>query len=625
MCNKNSVSKILDSYFKTQKNQFDKNQFEDISVLIKENILKSINDKQVEINIDSTVFNEIFLEYIENTQANKIPQNIKDAFDVIDKFEKQKKSEFGFGNIINAYSIVIDGLKSYIFYLFHTKGIINVIDFFKSLTKKELYHYDKYLFNTILLIDIDKIVLYEILSLLKSNDMVTRVPEFCSRFGKIKPQLAHELYNYALQQNDKNDVYILSNLLMGLFESDTENAFSKTKDLLKTNPSTAYFTLGRLKYKQEKHIEECFDIAKNIDKSDTESLLQIPYVYKTLIENPNTPNEIRDKCFSKMQELFLIDNEQLRGAIFMDCQLIQGYEEERYKLLVKTFLPKSQNYYNRINDFFCNFSNPDYFFHLFAMLYDMNYRNRGAMIDIRIFSEALSHFWSIDQNTTEQHLLDLLSHDIPYLRIGAVDLIRSKHLGFYDVNLLSLDTDIKQLRALEVLFFHTFYDIDRIITLILTLKNSTHENVISYLQTKLSELIIESYHDHLYEIVAKHLNDKDFLKPLKENLDLYHKIKEEKNSINDLNPHQNEHDLMNLYYALEHEEQQKMMRKINSNENSFLSMVKQTTIVRGHSWKIGDKDVSPLGHMEHSFALDLNMYKNPDLFDYTHHVFNSEF
>lgn len=625
MTDKKNIFKILDYYFKTQKLQIYKSQIEDVDILINTtDIFKPINEKQLEINVGSIVFNEIFLEYIENSQGQKLPQNIKDAFNVINKFDKQKKSEFGCSNILNAYSVMIDGFKSYIFYLFHTKGIADIIVFFKELSKKEQYNYDKYLFDTILLIDIDKELLYEILSLSKSNDMIW-VNDFCFKLGGIKPKFANELYDYVLQKNDKNDIYILSNLLMGLFESDSERIFSKTKDLLETNPSTAYFTFGRLKYKEEKHIKECLYIAEKVDKSHIESLLQIPYIYKSLIENPNTSAEIREKCFSKMQDLFMLGNEELKNAIFMNCQFIKGYEDERYKLLLKPFLSNTQNYYNRINNYFQNFINPYYFFHLFAILYDTNYREKGIMIDVEIFNEALYHFWNINRNETEKHLLNLLSHDIPHLRIGAVYLIQSKYFGLYDINLLNLYPEIKQLRALEALFFNSSYNIDEFLPLILKLRNSSHENVVSYLQKKLSELIINSYHDHLYEKITEHVKDDNFMEPLKESIDLYHRIKEVKTSIDDLNPHQNEHDLMSLYYTLEHEEHQKMIKKIHNADNSFLSLTKQTIIVRGNSWKIGDNKVTPLGEIERSFPLDLSMYRNPDLFDYNHHFFNSEF
>ena len=336
MINKKIIFDIIDIYFKNRKNKFEKSQFEDISILIEEGILNPISDKAIEINIKSNEFNEIFVEYIENNQRRRMPQSVKESFHLIDEFEQQKKKEFEYDNIINAYSEIINALKSYIFYSFHSKGIINICDFFKTLGTEDKY--DEYLLESLLLIDIDHENIYRILSLLKSNNEITRIPEFCSRLGKTKPILALNLYDYSLQMNDKNDLYILSNILMGLFEINPQKAFFKTKELLKTNPVAAYFTLGRLKYKQKEYIQECFELADNIGETDNECILQIPYIYKALIENSITPEDTREKCFSKIQNLFLIDNKQLKNCIFNDCRFIHGYEEERYKLLIETFL-----------------------------------------------------------------------------------------------------------------------------------------------------------------------------------------------------------------------------------------------------------------------------------------------
>lgn len=622
---KDIVYQIIDIYFKSRKTEINRTLFHDLSTLIEKDLIIPNNNKTIEININSIIFKETLLEYIEINRKAKIPNDIKSAFKLIDKFEISKKKEFGYEDIYNAYSPIIDSVKSYIFYHFHNQNIINSIDFFKSLSKKEQYHYDKYLFDTLLFIDITTEELYNILSISKSNDTITRVPDFCFKLGKNKPQLTLSLYDYALPKNDTNDIYILSNLLIGLFESDAEKAFSKATELIPINPLAAYFTLGRFNYTDEKYIKKCFSLSTEVDKENLDSLLQLPYLYKSLIENANTPAKIKEKCFSKMKELFSIENVQLRNLIFMDCRFIKGYEEERYRLLIETFLSKSKDYFKEVSSYLHNFTNSDYFFHLFAFLYNIQYQKLGSLIDVEIFTNALSHFWKTDKNKTEAHLLFLLSHDLPHLRIGAVDLIRSKHSGLYDVNVLELHSETEQLRALEAIFFQSFYSIDKLLPLILRFKHSAFENVVTFLIANLSDLILNSYHDYLFEKVNESINDVEFMAKVRLSLDKYHRIKEIKSTINDLDPRHNEHDWMNLYYSLDKEEQHKLIRKINNSDNSFFSTIKQTTIVRGHSWQIGDNEISPLGHFEHSFSLDMRMYLNPDIFDYIHNNFNSNF
>ncbi|GHT08692.1 hypothetical protein FACS189432_04590 [Bacteroidia bacterium] len=626
MIEKTNILKLIDLYFQTRTIQISKSQIENIAVLLGLNIVEEVDDKLVKINIKSESFLNVLWEYIESKIDEQLSNDIKQAFEQIDEFERAKKEEYGCSNIINAYSTLIDAFKSYVIYTYHTKEILNVFDFFKLLPDEEKYHYDKYVIDVILLLDnIEISTVYNILSLIKSNEVITRVPDFCSKLGKDKPDTANNLYDYSLQKQDKNDFYILSNLLFGLYEIHSETTFAKAKNLLTYNTSLAYFTLGRLKYNNSKHLSECFEIANNVDVNDMEGLLQVPYIYKSLIENKNTPDNIRKQCFAKMGELFCIENEQLKNSIFFDCQIIDGYEEERYNLLVGTFLSKSQNYFKGINDYFENFTNSDYFFDLFSMLYNISYEHNGIRFSTKPFEHALSHFWNKDRERTEQHLLNLLSHDVSFLRIGAVDLIRSKHFGIYDVDLHKLDTEQKQLRALEALFFQSYFNVDAILPLILSLHNSEYPNVIAYLQQKLSELIIEAYHDHIYDKVIELINDEHFLEPIKQALDYYHKIKEIKSSVNDLNPKENERDLVELYFSLEHEENKKLMSKARSEDNSFMALCKNTVIVRGNSWKIRDNEISPLGKHEHTFTMDMRMYKNPDLFDYSHNYFNSQF
>ena len=53
MIDKKVVFKIIDSYFRTRKNQFDISQFDDVFVLIEKGIVNSINGKQIRVNVKS--------------------------------------------------------------------------------------------------------------------------------------------------------------------------------------------------------------------------------------------------------------------------------------------------------------------------------------------------------------------------------------------------------------------------------------------------------------------------------------------------------------------------------------------------------------------------------------------
>ncbi|MCL2311329.1 MAG: hypothetical protein FWC41_02400 [Firmicutes bacterium] len=620
--NNNPIFHLLDLYFDSRKLEFEISQITDAKLLIEKNILSKVNNKRVSINVNSIDLQEVFLEYAENKLARKIPQNIEDAFAFINDFDEFIRKEHQ-SNITNAYSSMIDALKQYILYLFHSKEIANIFDFLRSLPEKKIHRYGRYILQTIFQIEISVEEIYNLFSFIKVQKSNMYLFDFCFQLGKLKPILANQMIEHILQKNIEDDNNFLANILKGLYEVEKEQTFLKIKDLTKTNPQLAYYTLSKLNYTNTKHISDCFIMAEKA-KNNNDFLFLTTHIFNSLIENKFTPKEIRKKCFSYLEEMFSIENEQLRENIFFYLQAIEGYEKERYKILSKTILTKSNKYLSRINDFFCNFSNPFYFFELFvSVCYAL--RKHNKMVDAIIFSESLSRFWRVDRNSTEQHLLNLLSYEIPCVRAGTVHLIACNRSDIYEVNLLTLDTEQKQLRVLEALFFYCFIDIDKFLPLLLSLHQSPYPNVVQYLQVNLSKLTVEAYPNYLHEKIAKQISDDAFLKPLKEDMGLYKKMQKAKESINDLNPSKNELEWMNLFYKLEREVQEKMMRKEKTKKNTIMSLFKTSIIVRGNSWKVGDNEVSPLALIQHSIPMDMRMYKNPDLFDHTFNIFNSQF
>ena len=454
------------------------------------------------------------------------------------------------------------------------------------------------------------------------------IVEFCVELVNKELKKATDLYNYTLEQpTHPLNFYILSNILINQFLSSPDEIFNSAKKLLSINPEAAYAALGRFEYQDEGQIVECVELSKKALIEEDVICIQIVYLLKSLIENKLTSSEIRTSCFQKIKELFLNSNEKVKDSIFFNIQFLKEYEEERYELFVNTILSKSQNYYSRISDFFYNFSNPEYFFDLYTYLYQINCRN-NFRFKVDPFAEAYSHFWDIAKDRTEELTLQILSHDIPMIRLSAVFLLRSSRTfdNCYPIDLLKLEEN-KQLRATEALFHSCYYDIEPVINLILTLKKSPYKKVLQYLQKKLSELIFESYHGYLLELVETQIKDKSFIKPLKESFNEYKKMCEKKESIKDLNPYDNERDWMYLYRKLESEKLEHTMNKARKEGGSIMSLFKESIIVRGHSWSMEDNDVSPLGLISKSMTVDIRMFKDPDLFNWNYQEsnFKSEF
>jgi hypothetical protein len=82
---------------------------------------------------------------------------------------------------------------------------------------------------------------------------------------------------------------------------------------------------------------------------------------------------------------------------------------------------------------------------------------------------------------------------------------------------------------------------------------------------------------------------------------------------------------MDLYYKLENKNHLKIKKKLDAKPNSIMALFKHINVVRGNSWKSFDSEVQPMYNVGLSHYLDMNMFKNPDLFDTIHNNFNSQF
>lgn len=454
--------------------------------------------------------------------------------------------------------------------------------------------------------------------------------DYCFKISKENSDIAFKLYQYVIEQNNIQDwFYQISSLLNGIYQSEngfSREVFFKEIDKLKLiNENLAYFILARIKYDSKEEIEQIHVSLLNDESLSIETISQLPIFYRNLIENKNTSVEIIEQSFSHLADLFDKGDNLLKENVFNNTYLIKGFEGKKYKLLIEHFLVNTPTFYKQLNMFFINFSNPDYFFDLYIKVLKVFYTEQRIM-DIEDFYSPFNHFWNESREKTESILLELLTHDNSYLRIGAVKLIRHSYEGIINtIDLLKLDTETKQLRALEVMVRESYFNIAQLLPLILQFKKSPYPKVIKYLQKKLSELVFDSYQSYLYNLLEEEIGkDADFMKPIKETLDKYNKIENTKNKYNDLNPYENERDWMQLYYRLDEEKRRRMMEKA-SECSIFSFLAKKSIIVRGKGWKVGEKsEISLLGHFEHMFTIDSRMYKDSDLFDAQYAEFNFE-
>ena len=165
-----SIEIIVNLYFQTRNIKFEDSQIGDTQTLIEQGVIETFDDKYSTINFNSKVLMRTLCEIVEREINEKLSHDIDDVFKQIERFESVQKEKFNNSNLLNAYSELFDALKSYIFYSYHIEEIVDIFCFYKSLPKKKQHYYDKYILSTILVLDnIEELVVYEILSILKFN------------------------------------------------------------------------------------------------------------------------------------------------------------------------------------------------------------------------------------------------------------------------------------------------------------------------------------------------------------------------------------------------------------------------------------------------------------------------
>jgi len=618
---KNEIREILDLCFKSQKIQVQNNTIKNLDKLIELNILKidESNSSISLINIESNILNKSLLEYAEQCLGRKI-SIISEIFSFVEDFKEFLKSKYKVpNNIVNTYSSILNNLTDYM--LLHLK--LKEVDikgyYIERIKNKEKQENDFYLFKnsffrSLLNLEYNLNEIWEICLISSEYEENEYFPSFINKLPSKNIELAKKLYNVGIIQNSKSK--IITNLLVGLYNAGDSSYLKNIKELVKINPSEGFSLLGYLNLRTKKENLEIFKIIKK--DSQNNFVLGKTNALCKLIENDKIDDKTRESCFLIIKSYLKIDDKDKVDGVFRSITYhLDNYEKEKYGLL-HVYLNSTKNI-RVLNDFFYRFKNPQYIFNLIVSLYGNNWKYSS----LQILFKQISHFWDLNINETENYILALFNPEGKFGMLPVYIIMGANNDNPLPINLLKLKTKEEQIKSIDAicLYSHSF---DKLLPIVLQLRKSSFNSVVEFLQTKLSQLLFEAYPNSLYEAIKNLLDntqkDKLFFKSIDETYLKYLEIEKKKKSINDLNPIDNERDLMNLYYSLEHENKAQMLKDIDENPNSLLKLFggnSKTIIVRGNSWKQElQDDVRPLGRIEVNMWVDARLYRNPD--EYQH-------
>ncbi len=566
--------------------------------------------KVYEINIWSDDFNENLLVFAEELLGTSLPLNIDDAFKFLEDFFKNIHLYNGNYLWSGARNMVL-GLSSYVLQLLDNEGT-DIRTFFESYLDVEkpshLMHFELALLYAVA----KKENIDELMDLITSILVISpnnyEVDEFLRNIGSLNKNLSQELYHHCLGQDQSVQDYFLSKILFGLKDNAQIFILNELKKLKKNNYHLLLFMLGRMTYKSS---EEIYEADKLLNKIVITSRNSIDYCYYLckLIGNSFIQKKLRNEYLQKLDSIIEETDKSLLSAIFHSITYsLEADDESKYALLHK--------YLNRTNDlsviasFFYQIHDPKYLFHIISLLY----QETGWRLPMNLVEDPLRHFWGTERIRTEELILNLFSKKSTSLL--AVQIIFAGYLEPFPVNIKKGST-IQQMNAIDSMCaFPIFFE--KLLPFLLPLRSSRIISIRDSLADKLSSLIIEAYGKALYDLIMpilkKNKKDLELRARLDQALLEYQQDMKEKESINEFNPNRNEKDLMNLYYRLKNENHSKMSKNARS-KTSLASIVTQTIIVRGNSWKINDDEVRPLGKISVEAMVDRRAFIDPDYFE----------
>ncbi|MEZ7500793.1 hypothetical protein QO200_18925 [Flavobacterium sp. Arc3] len=618
-----NIDKITDLIHYTFENRKGKYKFSEILdhvVLLKQGVLKIVEKdlQYLEINLDSFLFNELLLNIAETELKRKLPDNIIDTFLFIDDFEKYLKNKYSIDDSSKEITNSINALKAFVLTILNNQ--LSVYDFYVEFIKDKKQKrrdssdfIDPYFQFLIITNACEEVILSSCIEYNNSEKHPSNyIYNFLRGLGKNHSTLAKQLAEFGIKNDFQKYSVLIPNLFIGLYNEGHNDTFDDSILIFEKDPITALKAFSGYNLSNGSDIKQLFELLNKIEPITVELVNLKSVLFCNFIENDNASAEIKENSIKELVKLLKSEDHKKADSAFQNIQYnLEKYEYEKYYLL-NVYLNNTQNF-NVFNYFFHNFKNPQYLFDILIKRYDAS----GFRGSIDLFKNSLNHFLDTNKEETEEQILDLFN--FRKYSLLAVKIILSTHGGVHQVNLLKLSEKQAQLFAIDSICNYP-NSIDDLLPLLLKLKESNLKEVKDYLQTMLAELIFEVYQESLLDLIKKNLTnskkDKDFLIPLQKAFDEYSKMREFKAKIKDLDPKENERNLMDLYYRLEHENQAKMMKNIDKDKNSFLSMMKNMVIVRGRAWKNDDsEDILPLGYFESSMMIDTRAYKNPPVYE----------
>jgi hypothetical protein len=432
-----------------------------------------------------------------------------------------------------------------------------------------------------------------------------------NNLGEINPVKAAALYEYAKKHNGATYEGLFTHFYKSLYHFDGDHYLQEAMDLHDINKLECICALSGLNYDQDLHIRTAFEFMKDKNETDIDCMRILPTFYTRLIDNIHTPEDIRKECFTSIGQLTNTNDEQLKNSLIWRTSSLKGYDKEKMDLF-PTFFSWGNPHF--LTTYFDHFDSPA---SLFGFTREA-FIEYGMTTNLNLFESALSTQQHVNIEKYNLELLQFLTDNLAIIRFAGIKILlringRSSSFSFLELN------EKKQLRIIESLL-PTPTNIEELLPLVLTLRNSPFPAVRSNLETGLIALI-EAYGHHTIDMTKNCLDpedpmDEELLNSLNAAFRKYKQEADERMQVKELDPIENELQHLELYFQLEHEKQAEMMEEA-TRQSIFAQLAKNIHVIRGSAFNTElNPEISLMGEVGASHLLDQRYSINPEAYEW---------
>lgn len=625
-----AVQDLLKLVLTKKQFRFDINEIQTNHELLLENNVLLLKDTKLEISFSAMFYNELLLHF-SPIFSFKLTNEISLTFAFVENVQIALKSDL---NVNYGIAQFFKNFRSFLLHYTNTELKEDFSQFIQTLSKESeqlLYDFNSAYCNILPYLKIDENLIFSnanhLMKVLQSDVMFNAnigiVGKSLKEYCILNIESGKKLLAYSLSAENNSNV--VTPVLAGIYDSERELMWEELMSLQKQDDNTvslllAFSSIGVLNNTEAKWQ---FEFINSLNHESDIAKINLPRFYVSLINDKNlTDIELKKKCFTKIGDLIISTNQNVRNFVLREMQFIDETSLNTIDVIIKLFRTPDFDHstMQNIGRIFSSYQHLESFLELLKA-YVVIFKKP---CDLDNFKPTLDYFNTNFKESFSEQIIKLITNNSGGFRnLGhrIIDCIKP-HRGKFSFasDLLKLNS-ITQIKII-VSVFNEVKEPKNSIPLVSPLLKSPYQKIVDTLTWKL-ELMTEDYGKAVINVLTSEL---DLTIPANENLinritkyriDFYQKI-DEKNKIKEFDP-VNTH---SKYYRLFFENYGKSFNKYAAESHKGKSMfnqlgVKTVILSKGGGWKTNGKDsVSKLGKIEVSFLIPRTSFINPEFYDW---------